>query len=421
VVMTTGDGAQVLIVGAGVGGLTLALQLQARGIGCRILEAAPALAPLGVGINVLPHASRELSLLGLQAELEAIAVLTESTGFYNRFGQHIYTEPAGRAAGYDWPQLSIHRGDLHAVLLAAVAARLGGDAIVTDEACVDVRQDATSAVVVTRSAAGDEREWSADVVVGCDGVHSAVRECLHPGQSKTVYSGYTMWRGATVMPAFLGGATMVRAGWLATGKLVVYPIRNSVDDRGSQLINWVAELPAPQRVPRDWTLEGDRNHFTSAFADWHFDWLDVPALIGATETVLEYPMVDQEPLKSWGVGRITLLGDAAHPMLPRGSNGAGQAILDTRVLADCLASGGDPVAALQKYEWQRREATRQVVLLNRTDPPDAVLREVYERTGDRPFDDIGSVITGKEIEALLERYRTVAGYSHAALNSSGSQ
>ena len=406
---------RVLIVGAGIGGLTLALQLHAARIDCRIVEAAPELLPLGVGINVLPHASRELAKLDVLPALEGVAVLPDNAMYYNRFGQLIYTEPVGRAAGYQWPQLSVHRGDLQDVLLAAVHDRLGTDAVVTGHTCVGVEQDDTHAHVMTRGSDGEQHRWQADVVIGCDGVHSAVKQSLHPGESETVYSGYTMWRGVAVMPPVLGGAAMVRAGWLAAGKMVIYPIRNNVDGRGNQLINWVAEIPAPQRASRTWTREGHREHFASAFAAWHFDWLDVPALIDATDSILEYPMVDQEPLERWGSGRVTLLGDAAHPMVPRGSNGAGQAILDTAAIADALRVHSDPVRALQVYEDARREATARVVRLNRTNPPDAILREVYERTGDRPFDDIGAVITNAEIEELLGHYRSVAGYSREAL------
>jgi 2-polyprenyl-6-methoxyphenol hydroxylase-like FAD-dependent oxidoreductase len=212
---------------------------------------------------------------------------------------------------------------------------------------------------------------------------------------------------------------MVRAGWLATGKMVIYPIRNDIDGTGLQLINWVAELETPQRSQRDWTRAGSIDDIIAPFADWHFDWLDVPALLRGADRVLEYPMVDQEPLDRWSFGRVTLLGDAAHPMVPRGSNGAGQAILDTRVLADRLRQCDDPVLALDAYDAQRRETTAEVVRLNRTDPPDAILREVYERTGDQPFDRIEDVISIDDLEAVLNRYRRVAGYSHDALRQNG--
>jgi 5-methylphenazine-1-carboxylate 1-monooxygenase len=126
-------------------------------------------------------------------------------------------------------------------------------------------------------------------------------------------------------------------------------------------------------------------------------------------------MVDQDPLPRWSFGRVTLLGDAAHPMVPRGSNGAGQAILDTRVLTSALLESGDPVAALASYEKQRLEATTRVVLTNRTNPPDAILREVFERTHDQPFGAIDDVISREELVGLSEGYKRIAGYSRDAL------
>ena len=403
---------EVLVVGAGIGGLTLALQLHDAGIGCRLVEAAPTLQPLGVGINVLPHASRELHRLGLGPALDACGVRTAEAVFYNRFGQLIYTEPLGKAAGYDWPQYSIHRGDLQLLLAQAVTERLGPDAVALGHRLICFDQDARGVHALIQTVDGP-LELRADVLVGCDGVHSTVRGQLHPGEGGLRYSGCTMWRGVTRWPEFLSGATMVRAGWLATGKMVIYPIRSL--GGGQQLVNWVAELETPQRSGRDWTLSGSVHDMIAPFGDWHFDWLDVPALINRAEQVLEYPMVDQEPLIRWSFDRATLLGDAAHPMVPRGSNGAGQAILDTRAMASALSSEDDPVRALATYDAQRREATAEVVRLNRTNPPDAILREVYERTGDRPFTHISDVITDSELTAILDNYRTVAGYSQTRL------
>jgi 2-polyprenyl-6-methoxyphenol hydroxylase-like FAD-dependent oxidoreductase len=405
----------VLVVGAGIGGLTLALQLHQAGIPCRVLEAAPALAPLGVGINILPHACRELHRLDLGPELDRIAVQPREGVFYNRFGQLIYAEPLGNSAGYDWPQYSVHRGELQMVLAAAVRERLGGDAIQPGAKVIGVEQDDFGATVIVEDASAVRSRVGAGVVIGCDGVHSAVRRTLYPEEGALRYSGYTMWRGVTVAPPFLGGATMVRAGWLATGKMVIYPIRSDVDGAGNQLINWVAELETPQRSGRDWNRDGALEDVIGPFADWRFDWLDVPDLIRGAERILEYPMVDQEPLPRWSFGRVSLLGDAAHPMVPRGANGAGQAILDTRALTDRLVEESDPVAALAAYDEQRREATAAVVRLNRTNPPDAILREVYERTGDKPFERIEDVMSEADFEAVLGTYRAVAGYSREAL------
>lgn len=405
---------EVLIVGAGIGGLTLALQLHAERIPCRIIEAAPELAPLGVGINILPHAARELHRLGLGPALDDTGIRTGESIFYNRFGQLIYAEPAGTDAGYAWPQYSIHRGDLQMLLADAVRERLGSGAIEVGHQLVSFHQNDRGVTGIVDTTGG-RRTIAADVLVGCDGVHSAVRRQLHPGERGLRYSGCTMWRGTTVSAPFLSGASMVRAGWLAAGKMVIYPIREDVDGSGRQLVNWVAELETPQRGDRDWTRNGSIEDVLSPFQDWRFDWLDVPDLIRRADRVLEYPMVDQEPLDRWSFGRVTLLGDAAHPMVPRGSNGAGQAILDTRALTDRLREIDDPVRALTAYDAERREATSAVVRLNRTNPPDAILREVYERTGDKPFDRIEDVISADDLAAVLDRYRRVAGYSHEAL------
>lgn len=391
----------VLIVGAGIGGLTLALELHRAGLPCRIYEAAPEIAPVGVGINVLPHATAILAELGLERALSTVAVTTREQAFFNRFGQLIYREPTGRAAGHAAPQFSIHRGDLAAVLSDAVRDRIGPDRLNLGWRCSGVRQDGTYALFDGR----EPQQGSA--VVGCDGIHSVVRRQLHPGEGEPRYSGVNMWRGVTVAEPFLTGASMVRAGWLATGKLVVYPIRDRVDAAGRQLINWVAEVETPHHQARDWNRRGSLADFIGSFEDWTFDWLDVPALLRGTATILEFPMVDQDPLDFWGAGRVTLLGDAAHPMVPRGSNGAGQAILDARALATELSRHSDPAAALRAYEAIRRPATAAVVMANRTNPPDAILREVYTRTGDKPFRSIDDVISPGELRGITERYRQV--------------
>jgi 2-polyprenyl-6-methoxyphenol hydroxylase-like FAD-dependent oxidoreductase len=402
------------IIGGGIGGLTLALALHARGIEAEVVEAAPEIRPLGVGINLLPHATRELAALGVLEALEAVSIPTQEASYFNRFGQLILTEPLGRNAGYPTPQLSIHRGDLQMALLAAVRARLGADAVRTGLRCVGVDIEAGTARLV-RSVGGEAAaDLRADAIVAADGIHSAVRRQLFPGEGPPIYSGVNMWRGTTRMAPILSGATMVRAGWLTQGKMVIYPIRRHPD--GTVLMNWVAEIETPRHHPNDWARQGDLADFLPAFADWHFDWCDVPAMIAAADQVLEYPMVDKDPLPRWSFGRVTLLGDAAHPMYPRGSNGAGQAILDARCLADRLAEcGGDVVSALSAYDTERREKTARVVRTNRTQPPDAIIRAVWERSGDRPFARIEDVIPRAELEAILAAYREVAGYDRASL------
>lgn len=406
----------VVIVGAGVGGLTLALELHGAGIPCRLFEAAPEIRAIGVGINVLPHAMKELDRLGVQPALEARAVETKEAAFYNRFGQFIYSEPLGRYAGYHWPQLSIHRGDLQLALLDAVTERLGAERVVLGWKCTRIEQRKDAAVARFVGAGGERLDDVAGpVVIACDGVNSVIRKQLFPDEAEPRYSGVTMWRGVTRMKPVLSGATFVRAGWLNPGKLVMYPIRHDVDGSGTQLMNWLAENETPQRSPRDWTRRGYVEDFIAPYEDWHWDWCDVPEMMRSADTILEYPMVDQDPLPRWTFGRVTLLGDAAHPMVPRGSNGAGQAILDARVLREQLQRTADWTAALAEYERLRLPATSRVVLTNRTNPPDAILRVVYERTGDKPFADVADVVSREELVAITDEYKRIAGYDPATL------
>ena len=410
---------EVIIVGGGIGGLTLALMLHRAGIACRVYEAAPRIKAVGVGINILPHAAKEYCALGLEPALANAGITTADACFFNRFGQLIYREPLGRNAGFDWPQFSIHRGDLHMLLLEACIKRLGGDRILADWRCTGVTQDSGGATAIFQSTTSGAElpPQRGAAVIACDGINSVVRKQFYPAEGEPLYSGVNMWRGVTRWQPFLSGASMTRAGWLATGKLVVYPIRNNIDAEGRQLVNWVCELETPDYKRRDWNRPGNIGDFIGHFADWHFDWLDVPAFLRAADVILEFPMVDQDPLPRWSHGRVTLLGDAAHPMVPRGSNGAGQAILDARALADSLARHADPTAALQTYQDLRLEATAKVVRMNRSNPPDAILREAWLRTGDKPFTRIEDVISLDELRALSDGYKRVTGSDMEALSA----
>ena len=401
---------EVIIIGAGIGGLTLALSLHGAGISCRLYEAVPEIKPLGAGVNLLPHSVRVLDGLGLVDQLAAVAVTTKESVFFDKFGKFVLSEPAGLDAGYGWPQFSIHRGDLQNILLRAVRERLGDDAVVLDKRCVRVDDNGDGVTAHFESEGGPATTVKASIAIGCDGIHSVVRKQLYPNEGEPRFSGVNMWRGVTPMKPFLTGASMVRVGWIPVGKMVIYPIRNNIDAEGNQLINWVAETESTVPVERDWTRPGRLEDFFSYFDDRHFDWLDVAGMIQKTELILEYPMVDQDPVPQWTFGRITLLGDAAHPMLPRGSNGAGQAILDVACITEKFKEFGVSERALKEYDQQRVKATSEVVLLNRVAPPDTVLKEVHERTGGAPFDRIEDVISRDELMEITNRYKSVAGF-----------
>lgn len=411
---------EIAIVGAGIAGLTLGLCLQAKGMPCRIYEKSPSAKPLGVGINILPHASRVLHDLGLGAALGAAAVTATESGFYNCFGQHIHTDRLGLNAGYATPQYSIHRGDLQTILRDAFVARCGAPRLIGDTTIVGFEQNAAKvALRAERTTDGAPLpSIDADAAIDCGGIHASIRKQIHPNEGAPRYSGYNMWRGTSHWRPFLGGSTMIRAGWLATGKMVIYPIRDDIDGQGNQLINWVMEIETPvHKAVRDWNKPGRLADFMPAVADWGFDWLDVPAMLRASQSVLEFPMVDQDPLPFWSADRVTLMGDAAHPMVPRGSNGAWQAILDAECLSRLIAATDDIAAAFAAYEAERLDATSRVVLLNRVAPPDIVLKEVFERTGDRPFDNIDDIISKTEFAALQQRYKEVAGYDLNSLRT----
>ncbi len=406
--MQGGQDHDVVVVGAGIGGLTLALALHARGIKARVYEAAAELKALGVGLNLLPHAVRHLSDLGLENKLASAGIVTREYLFYTRAGQLVYSEPRGTDAGYGWPQISIHRGDLHGILLAAVIERLGTEAIYLGHRCIGVDQsdDSAQAMFAERpSAAGD-------VLVACDGIHSVARAQMHPDGSKLRYEGTTQYRGVTKHQPFHGGASMAYLGTNEHGKLVLYPIRDKVDTNGSQLLNWVIEVQrTEQPQQRDWTKRAHVDDFIAGFEKCQFDWMDIPGLLRGAEEVYEYPMVDQDPLSFWTAGRITLLGDAAHPMMPRGSNGAAQSIIDATTLAELLASAKDPRDALKQYQDKRLAATSGVVMANRGMSPDAILNVIEQRTGGAPFDKIEDVISREELVEWQDRYKEVAGFA----------
>lgn len=401
----------IAIVGGGICGLSLALNLHARGIGCRVYEAAPEVKELGVGITLLPHAMRELSALGLGDDLLRAGIENAESCFFNRFGQLIYREPRGKRAGYQFPEVGIHRGRLHLALYRAVRERLGADCVATNYLCVGVEQDEAGVRLLFKETTSgrDLPPAAADIVVACDGVNSALRKQL-VGDG-VVFTGINTWRGVTRHKPILTGRSYLRVGSILTGKIVIYPIADDVDGAGNQLINWTTEFKRDTPEMNDWNKPGDLADFISVYESWRFDWLDVAALIRNSDFIFEYPMVDKDPLQRWTFGRVTLAGDAAHPMYPRGSNGAAQGVIDARTLAECLAKGGDPRDALCAYEAARREATAKVVRTNREHPPDFINIKVEELTGDKPFDNLDDFITQDELRALSDNYKRIAGFA----------
>ncbi|HEY9410734.1 MAG TPA: flavin-dependent oxidoreductase [Jiangellaceae bacterium] len=414
--MKPGTGRPVLVVGAGIGGLTAALSLHAAGVECSVVDAARRLTAAGVGINLQPHAVRELTELGLSDELVALGVATTELVHFDRNGNQIWAEPRGRAAGYRWPQYSVHRGELQMMLLREVRARLGAEAVVTARSFEDCVQTADGVQVQLRDRnTGESVEQDVGALIGADGLHSAVRAHLHPGEGPPIGSGIRMWRGTAVRPPFLTGESMIMAGSNTWAKFVAYPI-SPIDD-GLVTVNWVAEVRLPDGdLKADWNARSRPAEVLRHFADWDFGWLDIPELIQRSAEILEFPMVDRDPLPWWGSGRITLLGDAAHPMYPIGSNGGSQAILDARVLAFHLATAPDVPAGLAGYERDRREVTEAIVLANRDLGPERVLRIVAERAPGG-FAHISEVLSPEEQAVIGDSYRRTTGTDADTLNA----
>ncbi len=410
-----------MIIGGGIGGLTAALSLHAAGIPCQVYEAAPNIQPLGVGINVLPHAVRELTELGLADRLAATAIPTAELVYANRHGQQIWQEPRGKAAGYHWPQFSIHRGELQMALLDAAVERLGRDNILAGHRVTSLRQPDSGVTAVLTRADGSTVEAEGDVLIACDGIHSTVRRHFYPNEGDPIWNGNVLWRATTLSTPYLTGRSMVMAGHQAQ-KFVCYPISKHAEDEGRALINWIAEIKYTDLQSwrrEDWNRRANLDDFLPAFEDWDFGWLKVPDIIRGAKEVFEYPMVDRDPVDAWSFGRVTLLGDAAHPMYPIGSNGASQAILDARRLAWHLCTAPSIEAALIAYDQERRPATAQIVLANRRNGPEQAMEMVHERAPDG-FDDLHAIVSAEELAATADHYKSLAGFDKDTLNNRSS-
>ncbi len=409
---------KAIIIGGGVGGLTTALMLHARGIDCEVFEQSEGIRELGVGINTLPHAIRELKELGLLERLDAVAIRTHELFYANRFGQTVWHELRGTDAGFDVPQFSIHRGKLQGVIYQAARARLGEGKIHTGHRLGAFTQSegGVSAFFFDRSGS-HIRTAQGDVLIGADGIHSFVRAQLFPQESPAIWNGTLLWRGAIDWPQFLTGRSMIIAGGMEA-KFVLYPIAaGSAPDR--RLTNWavMAKVAKGGTPPskEDWSRPGRWDDLRPYVQKFNLPFIDVSHLIEASGEFWEYPLCDREPLPRWSHGRVTLLGDAAHPMYPVGSNGASQAILDARCLADKLLAGDNAMHALWLYDQERLPMTTQIVLMNRKGGPEGVI-DAIERLAPEGFANVDDVLSHDQRMAIVRGYASTAGFVQAQVN-----
>ncbi|MGC2781034.1 MAG: flavin-dependent oxidoreductase [Bradyrhizobium sp.] len=405
---------KAIVVGGGIGGLTTALMLRARGIDCELFEQAEAIRELGVGINTLPHAIRELAQLGLLDRLDQVAIRTAELFYLTRRGQEVWHESRGVDAGHDVPQFSIHRGRLQSVIHQAVMERLGPAKVHTGCRLGAFTQDegGVTAYFFDRSGA-HVHTVRGDVLIGADGIHSKVRQTLFPNEGAPCWNGLMLWRGATDWPVFLTGRSMIIAGGL-NAKAVIYPIAEG-SSPATRLTNWAvlvrigdANTAPPRR--EDWSRLGKADELMPHVNGFSIPQVDFAAMVRATPEFWEYPCCDRDPLPYWSSGRVTLLGDAAHPMYPVGSNGASQAILDARALADALARSEHPRQALMAYEQKRLPMTADIVAANRRGGPEGVI-DAVEQLAPQGFTDINTILNYEAREGIVRGYASRAGFA----------
>lgn len=402
----------IAIIGAGPAGLATALRLHQQGFRPRLYEAVPEIKPLGVGVDIKPYAVKELTDLGLYDDFCAISVEAHESIFYTGYGQQIFAENCGRHMGYEHDQRFVHRGHLQMMLYKAVQARLGEEAITLGCRCSRFEQDESGVTVWFDNSLNPAAptQIRADVVIGVDGIRSVVRSQLLPESVRTHFSGLTLYRGVTVMPPFKTGGSILHIGDpVRQGTLIVYPIQDNVDGQGNQLVNWVIEQKEKPQSEEDWNQHTGVKEIEHVFDDCKLDFLDVSQMIANARECYLFPLIDHDPLPAWSFGRITLLGDAAHAMYPRGGNSVCQAFVDARVIAEKLAAINDPVEALKAYELERREKVNWLVLASRGEGPEVVRRIVEERSGGKPFDDIEAIFPYEEALSIFSEYHAKAG------------
>ena len=409
---------KVLIAGGGIGGLTTALSLHKAGHDVVVFESVKEPRDLGVGINLLPHSVRILHDLGLEAALDAVAIKTKSLSFYSEDGVKIWEEPRGLAAGNPWPQYSIHRGRFQMLLYNAAREQLGTDRVITGHHLVSFEQDRSG----VRATFADKRTgtivgtYEGDVLIGADGLHSAIRKTFHPDEGPPVYSGLMLWRGALETEPFGDGESMFMAGH-DNQKVVAYPIGEAERRNGRSLVNWIAEKPVEFDVnSADWNREASADAFVESFESWDWGWINLPQIFKATPVCYEFPMVDRNPLDHWTDGRVTLLGDAAHAMRPNGSNGSSQAIIDSEAITQALTEEANVLTALERYEDVRLAPTAKLTLDNRKSGPERVLQWVKDRCDGTCVGE-HSCVNQAELEEVATAYKRLAGFDPAQLQA----
>ncbi|MGE3245540.1 MAG: flavin-dependent oxidoreductase [Beijerinckiaceae bacterium] len=409
----------VLIAGGGIGGLATALTLHQIGVSCSVFENVQSLQPLGVGINLQPNAVRELYDLGIGAdELDRIGLPAKEWALVGLNGNDIYSEPRGLGAGYNWPQYAVHRGKLQMLLYEKTLERLGADAVRLGQRATAYSKDADGGVTLTlQDASGMITQARGTLLIGADGLHSAIRAQMHPGQPPIHWGGAVMWRGTSPGVPIRTGSSFVGLG-THKHRMVIYPISHPDPQTGLATINWIAEVTFDNSAgwtSGDWNRRVELAEFLHHFEGWNYDWLDVPALLKKAEVVYEYPMIDRDPVPTWRDGNVALMGDAAHVMYPTGSNGASQAIVDARVLGACVVEHGVTPQALAAYDARLCAPVSEVILRNRGAGPFGMLNIVDERCGG-VFDNIDDVFPAHERNDFMARYKSAAGFAIEALN-----
>lgn len=399
----------IAIIGAGPAGLSAALRLHQQGFRPRIYEAAPELKPLGVGIDIKVYATQEFDELGLLEEFRAISVEAKESIFYSKYGQEIYAELCGTAAGYEYEQRFVHRGILQMLMYRTVLERLGEDAVVLGTRFERYRQDADGVTLeFVDELDGTTSEVRADVLIAADGIKSQARKQMHPDHSEPVYSGITMWRGTTLMEPFHTGGTILHIGAPQLSSMIVYPIANDFEGSGLTLVNWVVEATRDESV-EDWNQLGAVEEIVHYYDECDIPILDVRRMLRDAREVYLFPLIRHEPLDTWVDGRVVLIGDAAHAMYPRGGNGACQSIVDGGALARKLATLADPHEALKAFEAERLEMVNRIVLAHRGEGYEVIRRMVEDRTGGQRFDDIEKVLPLAEADEIFSKYHAMVG------------